>query len=289
MSAILNSGLIIFDIIEALLENVDSREKIALKLKERNISINTKTITKYLTTLRKFGFEINAYPKSNYEVIKTPFKFNIDDCYEGYAIFRKTLFELFKNAEDKKEDFEYKLDNLIEFSKKENIASELNLSISRKTLLNFIQLKKHIENEEKIRFSYNKKESIVALPIKTRIRKNGFFLDAYDKNKEKIRVFKIENMGRIRLYKDFIPDINKPYKTTFRIKGALMKNYILREGETALYKKNSITITNMYEEKEELFSRLVKYGSLCKIISPKKDKLLFIKKMEDMLSHYKSM
>lgn len=289
MSAILNSGLIIFDIIKALLENVESREEISLKLKEKNFFSNPKTITKYLTTLRKFGFEIKTLPKNNYEIVKTPFKINIDEEFEGFIVFKKILNELFKNAEDKKKEFEYKIDNLVEFSRKDDVVFEQNLSIERKTLLNFIQLKKHIKNKEKIRFSYNRKESIVAFPIKTRIRKNGFFLDAYIKKDEKIRVFKIENIGRIRHYKDYTLDTVPSYKTTFRVRDALMKNYILREGESAQYKKNSMIVTNLYEEKEELFSRLIKYGVFCKVISPKKDKTLIINKLEDMLQHYKSM
>ena len=44
-----------------------------------------------------------------------------------------------------------------------------------------------------------------------------------------------------------------------------------------------------YEEKEEIFSRLLKYGTKAEILTPEREKRQFIQKLKSLIEHYSSM
>lgn len=288
MPNVLNSGLKIFDIIEALWQNPTSREDLSKILLEKNISINKETISKYLRTLRGLGFEIISDKKREYTILKTPFKFELDDSKEGFYVFKNVFSEVFENNKKLKNYLEYKLDNLFDINQFEKPPKNPDITISKDTLSNLLKLKSVIENQEKIKFSY-KKEEIKALPMQIRYSKNGFFLNAYIESEQKVKIFKIEKIKNIKIYKTSINDFEPMCKTTFVLKGELIKNYILREHEIAHYSKDSVAITNFCEEKEELFNRLMKYGAYCEIVSPESDRQKFKQTLISTIKHYKSM
>ena len=71
-----------------------------------------------------------------------------------------------------------------------------------------------------------------------------------------------------------------PY-TVFEIMGRLAKTYTLYEGERVIkIKEDSIVVSNNYEDKAELYKRLLRYGTLCKIISTQDD----IERFKQMLN-----
>ena len=63
--------------------------------------------------------------------------------------------------------------------------------------------------------------------------------------------------------------------------GRLAKTYTLYEGERVIkIKEDSIVVSNNYEDKAELYKRLLRYGTLCKIISTQDD----IERFKQMLN-----
>ena len=44
-----------------------------------------------------------------------------------------------------------------------------------------------------------------------------------------------------------------------------------------------------YDEREEIFSRILKYGTNAEIVAPKREKNLFQKKVNELIEHYNSM
>lgn len=68
----------------------------------------------------------------------------------------------------------------------------------------------------------------------------------------------------------------------FELYDKLAKNYQLKENEQILRMKDDSTlvILNKYETKKELLHRLMRYGALCKIISPKE----YVLEMKDIIN-----
>lgn len=294
MSFTLKSGLKIFDIIEVLWQNPKSREEFRQKLKEKGIEAESKTVSKYMATLRGLGFEIKSKKCNLFEIYKTPFKTKINQNESlGLSVLFSSANQFFKEAEDYA-ILKYKFLNLFEFQKdfdfEQNEFKDLNLNFSKKTsdivksLSNFIYpnpsfLK--IETENK---------NLLIIPREIKFKKNGIFLNYLDKETEE---FKTINVNLIKKIKKSSSIKEKPFKplneTVFKITGPLRKNYILREGEIANYKNEEVLITNFYEPKEELFKRLIKYGKYCEIIYPESDRIKIASKIKSLIKHYSSM
>ena len=68
----------------------------------------------------------------------------------------------------------------------------------------------------------------------------------------------------------FVNPYNAEQTTIFKLKGGLAKRYEARENEKAeVNPDRTVTITNRNENKELLFSRLLRYDDKCEILYPK--------------------
>ena len=69
--------------------------------------------------------------------------------------------------------------------------------------------------------------------------------------------------------------------TVFELRGRLKNSYTIYEGERVItIGEEFIWVSNNFEDKNQLFKRLIRYGKLCKIISPDCD----IEKFKNMLN-----
>ncbi len=288
MSNSINSGVKIFSILDILFNSPKNIEEICKKLLEKNIKADKKTVSKYLRTIKKAGFEI-VKENGQFHVVSCPFKLktNSSNCE---IIFY--LIEHFFNCENSEyKILKTKFENIFEPKQNKEIKKLIskNFKIS-KTLVSNIQAINSLIKKDKKEVNVLYKGKKLKLTLKEiKFAKNGIFL--YAKNKT------LKNNSYLKL--DFIEKI-KPDKTktskfkiengiSFEIKEGLVKNYILKKGEVASYLKEKTIITNSYDEREETFSRILKYGTNAEIVAPKREKNLFQKKVNELIEHYNSM
>lgn len=284
----INSGVKIFLIIEILFSSPKNIEEISNKLLEYNIKADKKTVSKYLRTLKLFGFEIEKI-NGRFQVLNSPLM--IKQKNSGAEIIFLLMEYFFEKENVEYEILKRKFKNIFDVEEnlkiKNSIKKTLQLSQSAKKNLELINnlIKK---NKTEINAKYKGKK--LKLTIKEiKFAKNGVFLFAKDKNLKNSRHIKINNLENIK------PDKTKNLKfkikegVNFKIKENLIKNYILKRGEIANYINNEAIITNTYEEKEEIFSRLLKYGTKAEILTPEREKRQFIQKLKSLIEHYSSM
>lgn len=284
----INSGVKIFLIIEILFSSPKNIEEISNKLLEYNIKADKKTVSKYLRTLKLFGFEIEKI-NGRFQVLNSPLM--IKQKNSGAEIIFLLMEYFFEKENVEYEILKRKFKNIFDIEEnlkiKNSIEKTLQLSQSAKKNLELINnlIKK---NKTEINAKYKGKK--LKLTIKEiKFAKNGVFLFAKDKNLKNSRHIKINNLENIK------PDKTKNLKfkikegVNFKIKENLIKNYILKRGEIANYINNEAIITNTYEEKEEIFSRLLKYGTKAEILTPEREKRQFIQKLKSLIEHYSSM
>lgn len=284
----INSGVKIFLIIEILFSSPKNIEEISNKLLEYNIKADKKTVSKYLRTLKLFGFEIEKI-NGRFQVLNSPLM--IKQKNSGAEIIFLLMEYFFEKENVEYEILKRKFKNIFDVEEnlkiKNSIEKTLQLSQSAKKNLELINnlIKK---NKTEINAKYKGKK--LKLTIKEiKFAKNGVFLFAKDKNLKNGRHIKINNLENIK------PDKTKNLKfkikegVNFKIKENLIKNYILKRGEIANYINNEAIITNTYEEKEEIFSRLLKYGTKAEILTPEREKRQFIQKLKSLIEHYSSM
>lgn len=284
----INSGVKIFLIIEILFSSPKNIEEISNKLLEYNIKADKKTVSKYLRTLKLFGFEIEKI-NGRFQVLNSPLQ--IKQKNSGAEIIFLLMEYFFEKENVEYEILKRKFKNIFDVEEnlkiKNSIEKTLQLSQSAKKNLELINnlIKK---NKTEINAKYKGKK--LKLTIKEiKFAKNGVFLFAKDKNLKNSRHIKINNLENIK------PDKTKNLKfkikegVNFKIKENLIKNYILKRGEIANYINNEAIITNTYEEKEEIFSRLLKYGTKAEILTPEREKRQFIQKLKSLIEHYSSM
>ena len=292
MSFTLNSGVKIFDVIEALWENPISRKELCEKLKNSYIKSEIETISKYIRTLRNAGFKIKTDKTHPYEILKTPIKNNLKDNEKikinsviniGQKLFEGQFKEKTKLIKEKLQTMPFFEEGNFLQGGFEDVYSVYALeNLYKISLFNFNGI-------YKFKATINKKRCIIT-PIRIKFKKNGIFISYYNQNNKTVENSKIDFLKNIKQIQE--SDFNyweRPKGTTFKITGKLVKNYVVREFEKAEYKDNYIEVTNYFEEKNELFLRLMKYGTNCEVVYPESDRKIFITKLKKMISHYKSM
>ena len=284
----INSGVKIFLIIEILFSSPKNIEEISNKLLEYNIKADKKTVSKYLRTLKLFGFEIEKI-NGRFQVLNSPLM--IKQKNSGAEIIFLLMEYFFEKENVEYEILKRKFKNIFDVEEnlkiKNSIEKTLQLSQSAKKNLELIN---NLIKKNKTEINTKNKGKKQKLTIKKKkYTKNGVFLFAKDKNLKNSRHIKINNLENIK------PDKTKNLKfkikegVNFKIKENLIKNYILKRGEIANYINNEAIITNTYEEKEEIFSRLLKYGTKAEILTPEREKRQFIQKLKSLIEHYSSM
>lgn len=288
MSFTLNSGIKIFDFIEAIWENPKSREELCKKLEKRQLIAKTETISKYIRTLRRAGFEVKSKKSKPYEITKTPFEITLcEKELNGLFVFLKTSNILFQGITSKElELLKYKFKNLIN-NFKEELSDNKESYYKEPVWENFYSLNKILFKKKKGVKITNLNKKITIIPKRIKYKQNGIFISFYNLNKMKVQNSKADIIKNLK--EDNAIHFEYYEATVFKLTGPLRKNYILREGEIAHYKQDGVYVSNSYEEKNELFLRLMRYGANCEIINPLSHKKLFISKLKSLIEYYMSM
>lgn len=295
MSNIINAGLKIFDIIRALWEAPESRAETVRIMQSRGVNVDAQTVSKCLKTMKRAGFELFTIGKPA-QIISTPFKTELtSDEMEGLITLIYCL-RVFKREklEQKCLHLENKLLGLTSDAREHlensgyfrNYHYDFKWYIWKKTitLLNFLYSKNNPVIEFRLRGQRIRKGIVVDVFF----RGDGPYVRFFDIKTQKISNFKIEKMVRIKYAGTYEPEsLDFSEKTVFKITGKLMQSYTPKEGECIDYKKDYILVTSIFEEKEQLFTRLLKYGRCCEVIYPKKTRKAFKKFLDKLIIHYK--
>ena len=291
MSFVLNSGLKIFDVIEILWKSPVSREDFCEKMYERGIIIEPETVSKYIRTLRSLGFEIKSKKGNVYEILKTPFQIKLNEKEkEGFFAFMKGAKSLASKKNPENSFLQYKITGLAaNVPDNDKFDENLKYGDNEEFLDILYDLNRYIYTPSKVRALIRKVRTVI-VPKRIRYGKNGAFLTAYEIKSQKIKIFNVKEIKELKYVSPLKEnEMLHSCGTIFVLKGRLMRNYILREGEVAHYKGDEVRVTNFYEEKEELFKRLMKYGDKCEIVQSKEDVEKFKLMLRKTMEHYKSM
>ncbi len=290
----LNSGLKIFDIIDLLFRNPQSRKDLSRMLQNKNTDIDFLTVTKYIRTLRALSFDIKYINKKLY-IFDTPFEITLEkDELKGFLVFLSVLDKIYKQTSNR--EVLYTKSKMIKFIKDKVKVNERLLSIdfkpsdiTNKHLLKLMKFEK--ENTEKIKVKLKGNKSYVSILYKgLKFKRDGIFITGISLKNYKNKIFKLDKTEKIKpLYDNEKFTVQPFYDTVFKLTGRLIKNYTLKKGEKARYRTGEILITSRFEDKEELFSRLLKYGNYCEIVYPEDDIRKFSNKAKKLLKQYELM
>ncbi len=275
------SGMQVIKTLQILLEGNYTMSELTEKLNanEEEPIFNNSVVSKYINTCRFLGFDI---PKihNRYFVAKLPFGMTLSSReIELLDILQKTAIEKLSG----------KVNNLFnKFILRLNQYSNKDITrVEKNTLkITYELFEKAVQEKRRIRLMFRAKAILECIPLEIVEYKGKPCFKIMNKGKEKH--VSIERISGLELLgKRFSPEEHSGQRVEFELTGELAQRYSLREHEDLLksdlnYKK----IANNGENKEELFSRILRYDKDCKIIKPKSyaDEMKAI--LDNMLANY---
>ena len=250
-----------------------------LNADEEDAIFNNSTVSKYINTCRFVGIEIPKI-QNRYFVASVPFGLNMSlKDIDLINFLQKTAKKFFTKTSDKKfEDF---IEKLSRYSNK-NIYR---ISVGNESEIRD-KFETAVQEGRKIRLMFKSKEVIECIPFDMVNIKGKLYFKVINLNDEKLyaldRIIGLEVLN-IR----HLPIDEESRAVVFKLKGNLAKRYQMRENEKEMNRdENSITISNTGESREILYSRLLRYDSLCEILEPSICREDMIKIINKTLSNY---
>lgn len=276
------SGMQVIKTLQLLLEGNYTMSELTQKLNENEKEpiFNNSVVSKYINTCRYCGIEI---PKihNKYFVSKLPFGLNLTT--KDLDVLDKIQQVAAKNFSNKSlKNFESFILKLNQFSNKDIIKVE------KKTFdLTFEYFAKAIQENRRVRLMYRAKAIVDCIPLSiVEYRGKKCFKVLHE---EKIKCISVERISGLEvLGKIYEPEERIGQEVTFKLTGDLISRYTLREHEEVSSNNlpDSITITNIGEDKKELLSRLLRYDKNCEVLTPQcyRDEMKTM--LDSMLSNY---
>lgn len=222
---------------------------------------NNSVISKYINTCRFCDFDI---PKINnkYYIARIPFGL---DLTEPEVDVIKSICAYIQDEMSAKK-------GSLADSFFQKIRRFSNKKISRIEKDNFViaieLFERAIAKQRKVKLLFKTGESLECIPLSiTQIGDKKYFNVFCKKvrNIDTSRLSGVQMTGQI-----FIEPYNGDQIVVFKLKGALAKRYEPRINESVdINSDGTITVTNKNENKELLFSRLLRYDDKCEILKPK--------------------
>ena len=229
---------------------------------EQGNVFNHSVVSKYINTCRYCGITI---PKihNKYFVSHIPFGMDITDS--DFDLINKLQFTAQNNMSAKaSKSFEKFLDKISRYSNKRI------LRIAEKTKdITDTLFEKAIQDKNKVRLMYKNKTIEDCIPLGTTTHKGRTFLNVFVNNKEK--TVSIARIAGLEILNEKFKQFDTNTTVIFKLKGALSQKYQLRPNENVITdsRPNYIAIANRGENKDILFSRLLRYQNLCEVEHPK--------------------
>lgn len=276
------SGIQVIKTLQVLLEDNYTMAELIQKLnnKDKEHVYNNSVISKYINTCRHCGFEILKI-HNRYYVSKIPFgiEFSLRDIELIEYLKEVSIQKLNNKTNSFLNNF---IKNLNRYSKKDFIRVE------KKNIEETYKLfEKSIQEKRKIKLMLRTKFAIECTPLEIVDYKNKKCFKVIHKNKE--RNISIERVSGLELLgKKFPLEEYSGETVIFKLTGSLAQRYDLRENEKYLETNlpKFIKVSNVGENKEELLTRLLRYGKNCEILSPLSYRNEIKEILEKMLSNY---
>lgn len=299
-----DTGLRVLEVLKLLIQGPLSSIDISKLLDYDNENIYTEeTIIKYITTLRVLGFNIDKKDKKYY-LHNYPVNLHLDInelktliYIEKYLsrIRQKELSHNFYSVLSEIEKcYDYKTihtyNNYIKEYRKELLKE--NANSLETTIMN--KLDKLCKNGQKLKIDYwdNSKKCLFTYfiePMYIKLLKNHLFLQSYNINENEYQLLLITNIKNIVQMPQRSSLCWTSSEVIFKLSDKLARVYEPRYHEKLLYcSQEEIIVKNSEEDKEVLLRRLLRYGSYCKIIKPKKYQNKFITMLDDIISYYET-
>ena len=249
-----------------------------LNEKETVPVFNNSVISKYINTCRYCGIDI---PKihNKYFVATVPFGLSlslteIDLLKQLQRFVHEELpaksFKIFQN-----------------FIEKINMYSNKKIArLEQKNITeSFEQFENAVIDRRMVKLLFKNQTSLTGIPIKVSNRNGKTFFNIFCKNRE--RMIDIGRLAGLEVLSEkFIQNFNKQ-TVIYRLTGDLSKRYTVKETENVLNcDEDSITISNTGEDRESLFSRLLRYDDKCEIITPKDYRIAMKQIIDEALLNY---
>lgn len=286
----------IIKILNIMTKKPVSIDEILTIFDNEGIFIERETISKYFATLRYAGCDIQK--RRNKFYINFPVLHFSNDELSTLAEFQKTVSAL--NSKNNYSYFSKFLDKLFMLCPKTDMGNYQN--IYKKCLLekDFLDKKTTEKYKNKIeifsefmddtpqqlKITYEEK-SYNIIPLNFRYYKNSISLLAYDNSKNINKNFLLDKITSIIRVPSAAYNTDMGLATTFKLTGRLKNAYILKRGETGMARGNYMLVTNKTEDKNELFNRLLKYGTSCEILYPKSDREKFLYLIKNLRTFFR--
>lgn len=239
---------------------------------------NNSVISKYINTCRSCEFSIPKM-QNRYYVAKIPFGLDLSvldiDLIENIQNFVK--IEMSPKSQGKINSLVKKI---LHFSNK-----EIELVNKDDLLQSIVLFERAVANNRKIKLIFKNKANVECIPLGITRKNDKVFFNVYKKKTRNIdasRLCGIELLGQ-----RYVEPYEGGQVVTFKLKGGLAKRYEARENEAIEYNPDgSITVINKNENKELLFTRLLRYDDKCEIIQPKAYREEMKNLISDMLNNY---
>lgn len=274
------SSMQVLKTLQVLLEGNYTMNELTKKLNEDEETpvFNHSVISKYINTCRYIGIEIPKI-QNKYYVASLPFGLNLN--IRDIELLEKMQIVATETLTEKSvKMFQNFLDKLSKYSNKHIIKTDIKTPQITLELFD-----RAIQEKRKINIIFRMKSNLTCIPLGIVENKGKTFLNVSFNDKEKLysldSIIGIEVLSQ-RFVKNYSGQV-----VVYNLTGNLAKRYELRENEQFISKeKESITISNKGENKEILFSRLLRYDTCCEILHPKHYREEMKQILDDMLKNY---
>lgn len=267
----------IMKIFKMLYNNPLSIGEIIKALSEDNIFINKETLAKYFKTIRESGCILQ---KRNGKFYMENISFTLDLTQSDYyylAAFVDLGIKLYgESVQSDLKNAVMKILSLADKNKYENYTPKL-MDFSFDSSIPFIfkekisKLIKYGYGNSKIKIVYNGEKRYIS-HVTFKYFDSAVYIHAFDEQSKKYELLLLNDIDEIYSTPEISSRCTFAPSTVFELKGRLAKSYTLYEHERIIEtKENSIVVSNNFENKTQLYKRLLRYGTLCKIISSKED------------------
>ena len=231
-----------------------------LNSQENKPVFNNSVVSKYINTCRYCGISI---PKihNKYYVANIPFGLNIDFDEQDLLL---RLREVISNGMAAKYNrvADMFFEKLNRFSNKQIVRIEKN-----EAKYFYEAFESAIEKRRKIRLLFKIQYEMECTPVCITENKGKTYFNVLFNNKE--RFIAEERVAGLEILNIKSEEIPAAQNVVFKLSGDLVQRYTLREHESYITKnEDECVISNTGENKELLFSRLLRYDSSCEILNP---------------------
>ncbi len=281
----------IIKILKLLIEQPMSIGEILKSFEKDDVFITPESLSKYITTLKLSGCNIQKLRNKFY--VKYPIFYLNTPEFETLAGFDSVCKNL--NSKENYNEFQKFLSKLLSLTKESEKYQNICIAQSQKFKFggpcekhkNKIEIiSKFLDDEaQRVKILFDDKEFTIT-PLKFHYFKDSICLLAYDIKSSVNKYFPLDKISDIKETLSAKSPVDFSLTTTFKITGRLKNAYAPREGEIISEFKDHIIVSNKKEDKDELFKRLLKYGSFCEILYPKSDREKFKTLVTGLISNF---